>query len=420
MRKRGIFLFLFCLFLACPVRAEEPLRSPRERLYSAPVYSRDGVVMIKARAAQMSLRAPVLVFVERVREELGRATQLKFAPENGILEVLIGDRQDGATDVRLSRTIDVHGGDCETIFLPDAKSSDLHELRRCICVALLRLWVFDAAFAAGTKPAEIPMWLVNGVIRYLDRSSRQTDVDRALLLWSRACLPPAHDLFAMESRAAMSEPAVASLLASWFMEKRNNLLPLELVLRHAAKGNPWTPQSVAKILGGTDDLFAFDRQIDRRMLAEKRVVKQPGITTPGIVRRFRDKLFLYPRFFENTNGRGYSPRQIIERFEDPEVKTLALRQADLIRVTTLGRDLMFTEMAGAYETFFRAFAKKNVKPGELTRLLMAAEDLRSVLESRAENGEIMGNTGGSLEGAKSFFCMGHEATQTTCRRCRSL
>lgn len=397
MKKSASAIFLSCLSLVCSVCVGEPLRSPRERLYSAPVYSRDGVVRIKARTSQMALRAPVLIFVDRVRDELKQATRLSFVPENGVLEVLIGDQQDGDTDVRLTRMIDVHGGDRETIFLPDANSSDLHELRRCVCVALLRLWVFDAAFAAGTKPAEIPMWLVNGVIRYLDRSGRQSDADRTLLLWSRACLPPANDLFAMESTAATREPAVASLLASWFMERRNNLLPFELVLRNAAKGNPWTPQSAAKILEGTDDLFEFDRRIDRRMLAEKRVVKLPGVTTPGIVRRFRDKLFLFPGTFGMTQGRGYSPHQLIARFEDSEVKALALRQADLIRVTALGRDLSFMEMAGAYETFFRAFAKKKVKPGELARLLMAAEDLRAVLETRAKNGEIIGGTGSGLE-----------------------
>jgi hypothetical protein len=238
---------------------------------------------------------------------------------------------------------------------------------------------------------DLPMWLIEGLLRYADRDMRQADMDRTLLLWSRASLPPAAELFAAESLAATREPAVAGVLASWFMEKRNGTVLFETLLRSAATGSVWSPAQVALLMGGTDDLVAFDGLVDQRMLSEGRMVVKPGLTTAGIVRRFRSHLLLYPpfygkRFGENTSGCSF--QEALLHAADLDVRVSAALQSVRVKMAAVGRDGTLLAVSEAYVAFLEALAKGGKKQGELARLLLKAEGMRHALEQRAARGEV--------------------------------
>ena len=364
----------------------------RDALPLAPIYSKDGNLAIYAPAAKMGYRVPVLTFAARTREELERTSRLKFGAQKCPLEIAIGDKSDGDTRVLTARLRDSDGGIRERIELPDPEAADLVLFRRAVCVALLRSWMVEAGGTDETMK-DVPMWLIDGVVRHMDYESRQSDLDRVLLLWSRACLPPAAELFAAESSAAKREPSLAAVLAGWFLEKRprgqSNLF--EALLRGAATGTPWTSSRASSLLAGVDDPVAFDQAFDLWLLSEGRQVVRPGITTDGIVRRFRAHL----QFFPSDCGKAMNPkratlplREMLPLASDPDVKKNALDLAMRVKMSALGHDGTLIAVSEGYVRFLNGFAH-GANLEELSRMLTDAETMRGELEKKTARGEVL-------------------------------
>ncbi|MDX9866664.1 MAG: hypothetical protein RBT78_01945 [Kiritimatiellia bacterium] len=368
-------------------------RLARRSAPAAAITSRDGTVVVRAPVAMASYRAPVLVFVDRTREELARATRLRLVTPSCPLEIVIGDRRDGDTRVLGSRVLDPGGGVFERIELPDPEAADLGRFRRAISLALLRAWMVEAGGREGVM-RDVPLWLVDGVVRHTGRETRQQDIDRTLLLWSRACLPPAAALFAGESVAASREPAVAAVLASWLLERRPDGLPFEKLLRAAAQGQAWGPEAAARMLTGAEDTLAFDAALDLWFAALGRTVVKPGLTSSGIVRRFRSRLLLYPAFYGTTWGYErphLTFREAAMRSDEPEVRRRAAVQARLIEMAAVGRDGMLLAVSEAYASFLQGVSS-GAAQGELLRRLMEAEGMRRELELRTGRGMVLQRT----------------------------
>lgn len=397
-KMAAMFLFRATLFLPAALAAAAPAGEaappfPNDRRPAAPVYSQDGRIVVHAPRFRAAYRPPVLLFCDRARQELARASGLAFEPENGILEVAIGSRPARDARVLTSRFRDrATGAVKERIELPDPENADLALFRLAVCKAFLRLWVADAAPGPERPPAPLPAWLGDGLCRYAARGHRQADLDRVLLLWSNASLPLAEALFSEGSEAARKEPAVAAVLAGWMLDRRRGSSLLERCLRRAAAGERWDPGQAALFFTGAADPAAFDLCIDRKLLAARRTVSAPGATTDGILRRFRSSLLLYaPGSDKLTDSfsRGTGFREAILHAQEPAFRAAALRQAGRMRVAAVGRDGTLMEIAKAYERFLLAFASGKKKPGELMRLLAAAEALRREAERRTARGEVL-------------------------------
>jgi hypothetical protein len=362
------------------VRADPP---------SAPVYSRDGVVAVYAPRSKAGYRMPVLTFVTQHSADLQRTLRLKLGSQACPLEIVIGGKSDGDTRVLAARLRDPGGGVRERIDLPDPETADLALLRRAVSVALLRAWMVDAGGTEATM-RDLPMWLVDGILRYMNRDQRQADMDRTLWLWARAGLPAAAALVAADSAAATREPAVAAVLASWFMDRRDGVSLFETLLRGAATGTAWSSDGAARLLMNADDPVRFDEWVDQRLLAEGRMVARPGLTTDGIVRRFRAHLLLYPAFYGKKLGEQHvwcSFQEAVPQAGDPEVRSAASAQRLRVKMAAVGRDGMLLAVSEAYDAFLEALAK-GAKQGELDRLLREAEGMRRTLEERAGRGEV--------------------------------
>lgn len=399
-RKLPVLILAVVALSGLAQTAEGP-RLPRGIAPIAPVYSSDGTVAVFAPRHKAGYRMPVLTFVTQFSAELQRVLRLKLGSQLAPLEVAIGGQSDGDTRVLTARLRDADGVVRERIELPDPETADLDRFRRAVCVALLRGWMAEAG-GTGAVMQDVPAWLFDGLLRYIDRERRQADVDRTLLLWSRACLPPAPALIEADSLAATREPAVAAVLASWLMERRDGSSHLESLLRAAATGTPWSVGQVARQLAGGDDMFALDAHVDRRLLAESRVVARPGLTTDGIVRRFRAHLLLYPAFYDKNLGdtRPWCTfQQAVVCAEEPEVRAAAAVQGARMKIAAVGRDGMLLAVSDAYGAFLGALAH-GAKQGELTRLLLEAEGMRRTLERRVAGGEVFQrDAGAGVQGA---------------------
>lgn len=360
---------------------------PQSRFPAPPMYSGDGSVVVYSAVAQAAYRGPVLLFVNRTREMFLQGLNITPGSLNCPLEIKIGEKSDGDPSVLSARVRDPKGNLRERIELPDPEAADLTRFRRAVVVAFLRVYMVDAGGTDATM-RNLPNWLIDGVIRYMDGSQRQADLDRTYLLWSNACLPPAEQLYAFDSYPALREPAVAAFLAGWFLENRGVLF--KTLLKEAARGKLWSAEYAAGVLteGPVD---GFDQLLDMRLQTLGHRVVSPGVTTAGIVRRFRSELLLFPCDYGMlfTAQRGcYTFQDAMAEPEDADLRRSAHDRAGKIKMAAVGRDGMLLAVSEQYVKFLQAFAK-GVKPGELMQILQQAEALRRDLEQRLEGGAVL-------------------------------
>ena len=391
--KRGALAALAILTWAGAgfAQQEEGPRLSRRDLPAAPMYSRDGTIVVSAPQSKADYRMAALTFASTYSEELQRTLRMKkLGSQLCPLEISLSGKNDGDTGVRTARFREPNGNLRERIEVLDPAVVDQKLFQRAIGLALFRAWMVEQGGTDATM-RDLPLWLVEGVLRYADRDMRQADVDRTLFLWSRACLPTAMELFSMKSLATTREPAVGAVMASWFMERRGSGTLFETALRSAATGTEWSPQRAAMLLEGTDDLAAFDEKVDARMLAEGRTIVKPGLTTGGIVRRFRSHLLIAPAFYGKTLGQNRllcSFQEVLPYAADPGVRLGVAAQVARLQTAAVGRDGMLLAVAEAYAGFLDAVARGK-KPGELSRLLLEAEGMRQTLEAHTAGGRTL-------------------------------
>ncbi len=395
--------YLPVLFACAALRASDKPLPPdlkplppvgKSVMLALPIYSGDGAVVVFSSQKRKKYRGPILIFVNRTRELFQNGLNLKLGSNRCPLEIRIGDKSDGDTSVLSARLRDANGNLRERIELPDPEAADLTRFRRAVAVAFLRAWMVDDGGTDDTM-RNLPGWLIDGMMRYLPGVYRQTDLDRVYQLWSNACLPTADKLYAFDSYAARREPAVASVLAGWFLEKRGHAF--KTLLKNTAHGVEWSQEKAAEILA--EKFFGgFDRMFDMRMYALGRRVIKPGVTTAGIICRFRSELLLFPSdygmMFTHTNV-CYSFREAIDLSDRNEIQQAALDKALKIRAVAAGRDGSLLALSESYEIFLRALASEK-KRSHLLPLLMQAEAMRLDLE----NSIAAGNTRKSNSGAE--------------------
>lgn len=372
------------------------------KIPAAAVVSRDGAVTVRAPQALAGYRMPILMYVDRARDELQRATRLKLGSSSTPLEIIIGGGSSGDTRVLTARLREPSGLVRERIELPDPSSADLELLRRSVAVAFLRAWMVAEGGTDETM-RDLPMWVITGLLRHMEREWRQADSDRVLRLWSGACLPAAIELFAFDSLAATQEAAVAATLAAWLVERQTVGSAFEAVLREAAAGRPWQPEFVGRQLAAAEDAAAFDLYLDMRFLAESGQVVRPGVTTAGIVRRFSSHLLLFPSDYgkDVTVKKPWMTfREAMAWAGDSRVRHAAAASATRVKMAAVGRDGTLLAVADAYERFLMALAREAREP-ELARLLNAAETMLAELERETQAGATLARPGGIEGGASS-------------------
>ncbi|MFA7172516.1 MAG: hypothetical protein WC340_03730 [Kiritimatiellia bacterium] len=387
MRERFVTLVLTLLGCGWLGAASGRSEVPGSRVPAQPMYSGDGAVIVFSSVAKAAYRGPVLLFVNRTRELFLQGLNITPGSLNCPLEIRIGDQSDGDVSVLSQRIRDTKGNLRERIELPDPEAADLTRFRRAIVIAFLRVYMVNTGGTDATMQ-DLPNWLIDGAIRYLDGTQRQADLDRAYLLWSHACLPPAAELYAFDSYAAQVEPALAATLAGWFMESRGTLF--KKLLKEAANNKSWSPTYIARILADSS-VEEFDQIMDQRWQTLGHRVASPGVTTAGIMRRFRSELLLFPCDYGmmfNSERAYYTFQEALVAPEDEDLRRAAMNSSARIRMAAIGRDGMLIAVSEAYVNFLQAFAK-GAKPGELAKMLHHAESIRRELELKLEGGTVL-------------------------------
>ena len=383
-----MLLTLSVVHEAFGVDAMPPLKKlQRQRNFpAAPIYSGDGAVVVYSSVAKASYRGPVLIFINQTRTMFLQGLNMKLGSLRCPLEVKIGDKNDGDTSVLSARIRDVKGGLRERIELPDAEAADLTKFRRAIVVAFLRAYMLEAGGTQQTMQ-DLPNWLIDGLLRHLIGNKRQADLDRTHLLWSNGCIPPAEHLYRFDSYAAKQELAVAAVLAGWFMERRGKAF--KVLIDDVAKGRKWSPEYVAKLLSGKY-AGGFDMLLDMRLYALGHRVIQPGVSTKGIMRRFKSELLLFPSDYGmmfKQEKPCYTFREAVADSGNIDLRRAARGQCVRVKMASVGRDGMLIAVADEYLKFLGAFVA-GAEQKKLMQMLTQAESMQRALEQRLESGDL--------------------------------
>lgn len=260
------------------VRADLPV-APKAAVSS------DGFIRVVANdnpRDEVGYRLPILAFAGKTIDALAKAFDLKRerVPEAGLV-IYAMDGRTNDTRVIVRNEMRRSGVPVVKIYLPSPGYSDLDDLRTAIARAFLG--------------AEIPDWVVQGVLRSEDDVTRRADERFVLELWSRARLPffPAlcTDLRVGKGRAA----ALPGYLAGWIREKK--LLPK--LIREK-----WDGTRLAVLLTGETDPVRQDRASDERLARLARSVLEPGECGLWELDFFSSRLSLYAPTFGVPVARG--------------------------------------------------------------------------------------------------------------------
>lgn len=367
------------------VRGEAP--TPVAALPPAPIVSYDGALVIGAATETADLRLPVLTFAGTVRSELAAATGLTFGSRRRPVSLTLG-RAHGERGASLTRVRDAAGVLREQVDVPDPDAVDLDELRFVLVRAFLRTWLADAA---GTvPPTEPPLWFVRGLARRQSRDQRLLDFEQTYRLWSRGRLPLLSTLLEPDS-LALDEPAVASVLTGFISGEDAPEQRFRTLLEPLAAGEAWRAEAVLALVVPSGDVVACERVWDVAMLATARTVIVPGVTSPGVLRRFYAQLRLYPADVAAPVGdgwRGRTPAALLAVAEQPWARRLAVLKRRQMEGAAIGRDATLMRVAQDYALFFHAMTA-GVDPQRAVALLHAAQERLRDAAQQAATGKML-------------------------------
>ena len=177
--------------------------------------------------------------------------------------------------------------------MPDPDHASLDQLRTALAQAMAREWQRSLPTAPGNQPSqEMPAWLLAGVARHIGAGSRPEDFDAVHAQWRSGRLPLLTDLLSAEPPAVLQLPALQAVLADWLLDHPGE--PFGALLRRLAGGTPWSATLVTETLYAQKKNASLNEEWDLWQTQAMREIRQVGVTTPEIVRAFREQLLIYP------------------------------------------------------------------------------------------------------------------------------
>lgn len=364
--KIRLAIFLFATYLLGAHIAMA--RSDRAGLLH-PVVSADGTVTVFAKGAeQLQMRAPVLSFVNRVKQELSQAIHKDLGSQELPIRIVLGSETNGATNVYCR----IASNGRTQIDLPAPDSCDLDAFR----VALVRAY---CCLLARTNT--FPLWRAEGLSRTIERA--QINGEREVLIyatrdfeavwnrWTSGDLPPVQELLSGKE----VDTSVAAVLTRWLLFGRYKRLTLE---EFTSDWDTYLP------LGVSDRNENLDLIWENWLLRTAASVFDLGVLTKEALARWEMDLLVWPLDEGYPVTDPWKPRSLqwlAERVESPAVKRAAKRRAITVCVPAMGRGKTFSDLAEGYSAWFQAIAS-GISPSEAQDKLTELEGRRKALEAK--------------------------------------
>lgn len=367
-----------------------PLTAPQPILQApAPIYSRDNTFVILSSAVNADYRLPVLKFADELRGALAQIMNIRVEKPEVPIIIMLGDLT-GETNAVGKQVQDVLGHWREQIEIGDPEHVDLNRLRVALTRALIRVWLTTAA-GPGGAPTTPPDWFLRGLGHAVQRTERQAHLEAVLILWSRGRIPPMMELLAPVPVAAFDEPALPAVLITWMSERESGGERMRKLWQHLVTGGVWNADTLLHVLWSEDAAAHIDEDWDRWLVARKRLVLEPGLTTAGMLSRFRLQLAVFPADHDVPLSEGWRARSLSDLLpyaKAPWIKRLADAQIMQLRAAAIGRDGTLYAVAEAYIEFLTALAQHE-PAGVLQTRLLSADRLLQAAEAATASGKTL-------------------------------
>ena len=332
--------------------------------------SSDGFIRVVANddpRDQVGFRLPILAFAGNTIDALAKAFDLKREKvrEPGLV-IYAQDGRTNDTRVLVRTETRRNGSRVVKIFLPSPGYSDLDDLRSGIAHAFIG--------------ADMPDWVVQGVLRSQDDRLRREDQRFVLSLWSSARLPffPAlcTDLRVGKGKAA----ALPGYVAGWIREKK---------LLGRLMQDAWDGRRLAELLTGETEPTRQDRASDERLARLARSVLEPGECGLWELDFFSSRLSLGTPVFDTKIVPGHAFCTFREAIDangsNLMVRAAAFMKAREVPLYALGRGDELRAVADAYSRFLLGVAAGEEHEA-LERMLNAADEkLEEAYEKRGKD-----------------------------------
>lgn len=374
------------VLVAFSTLAAPRILTPADKMPAEPFFSGDRAIRVRSAQITASYRAPVLGFIDRTRQDFLQVFRLPLQPADYLIDVEIGIQADGDTHVIVKRGRGLDGRPIDVIQLPAPDTSDLDLLRNAVAHALLRAYLTKLGGNAQSISL-LPEWFTEGLWLFIGGRERTGDFDRAWTLWTEGRLPVAATLWSADS-PANSDPGLQAALLACLIDRHTSNRAFQTILSEAAAGHYYDWKIVAGHLAGTHEPWAFDHFWDRWMIQEGRRILTPGLTTRGVISRFRSSLLLYPVYSDKIPPlyrlEGMDFRTAIRYAALPAVRNAAAAQAFKVRTAAAGRDENLGTVAELYARFLVMLAAGGTSDKDLAAMLKLAETERARFEQTLE------------------------------------
>ncbi|MGI6099179.1 MAG: hypothetical protein GX174_11725 [Lentisphaerae bacterium] len=348
----------------------------------APVGAQSDDFVIRTTPETRLHRLEVLSFARDWQREICNAIGLPAPQTHAPFEIEVGAATPGETiDHAVLRGSKGYFG---LVRIPAAEQISAEKLRFALTAAIVRTAIYNQS----TNPATVtepPVWFVRGLAHYGDLSRRGSDFESAYALWSCARLPGAGELWRADTNSPTAHhPEVAAQLAAFCGSRDGRRERWLAWCRHLGLGGAWEPGEMARLWTDDEDLATLDAVWDIWLAARTRRIFDPGHTPPGVLRRFRSLLLLYPwdcgKHSTVVTRAGLPLAWCVRNPDADGLRHAAAGKARQLALQGAGRDAAFQAMTTAYADVMRLMAA-GASAAELSQAWEQAETWRRRVEA---------------------------------------
>ncbi len=380
-------LLLFCFFIT----AERAFSAePAVKLSS--MRSSDGIYRVYGRGLGREYSRAVLSWVDRQDQSARRYTGL--SGKGGVVYVYLYPSYSSTTNLLpRSETSIVRDKVVSRIHISAYSVFDLSVVLEAFSAAFLQREVCSMAQGSGGRIPKVPRWVSCGVSQALKGPGVGDCNDDVISRWYSGELPPLASLLAMDGSPADADPSLSLMLIEWMKNGYSAGGFFTAFFRAAAKHGFFAADSLTELLSYGTDMDGLISAWDTWLLARRRCISVPGVTTRGEVIRFRSQR-LISASDSFLSGRGLSageyldPSELLDFRESDWARNAARNKSHSLTVMTAGRDPLFEGAVNAFCRYYDAIAD-GASVVECEWLLHRAEALQVLMEALLNDSVMM-------------------------------
>ena len=331
--------------------------------------------------------ASLMRWLETMQQRIETITGLPSPFEGRLLRVVIPRDQAPGGGVAWSQGIRDRTF-VQQLTVHDYEHGDVDQMDVVICGLMLNGYLADAPWRRPTpregQPTRdrvwvAPSWLATGLARNLYPRFRAQDGATVLELWKTGRAPALRQLLddLSDQDSTIETPsALAGFFVTWLGALPGRPATFAALFARLTAGQPVTMDWLVSILDDCENPNDVDGRWDAWIMREKRVVREPGMTTPQMVQQLREELRIQSG--ERAREEGTTEfvalpfDALIERRKEDWVRELAAGKAARLRVLFIGRGDDMRGVVEAYANFLQALSAGK-RAGTLTELLGTAQ-----------------------------------------------